>query len=228
MIIKNIVILIIILIILIFFQFYQTTSKNNKQNNKNNKKFNIVLEKKRNIFNLCLRDMKKIMGENNQEFFLVSGTLLGCIREQDFIPYDDDIDIGIFYNKFNQNIINKIIESKKFKLKYQRGDIKESYELTFKHYSGVNIDIFLYYRINLNFYYYATFNSICDYKEKKYCKWGRHIIGLTKVNFKNTEYLIPSNYEQYLKEEYGNDWRIPKKMSYTEALTTGGYKNLIN
>ena len=44
-------------------------------------------------FTECLCDMKKILDENNQEFFLICGTLLGCIRNNDFIPYDIDIDI---------------------------------------------------------------------------------------------------------------------------------------
>ena len=42
--------------------------------------------------------MKKTLDENNQEFFLMAGTLLGCIRNHDFISHDGDIDIGIFYD----------------------------------------------------------------------------------------------------------------------------------
>lgn len=43
---------------------------------------------------LCTID--DICKENNIKYFLDSGTLLGSVREKDFIPWDDDMDIKIF------------------------------------------------------------------------------------------------------------------------------------
>jgi phosphorylcholine metabolism protein LicD len=48
-----------------------------------------------------IKDFTEISNKHNIDYCLMFGLLLGLIRHQDFIPWDDDIDIVVFeYDKF--------------------------------------------------------------------------------------------------------------------------------
>lgn len=51
---------------------------------------------------MILKDFIKICEENNLTYFVYSGTLLGTIRHQGFIPWDDDIDVVMFRKDFDK------------------------------------------------------------------------------------------------------------------------------
>lgn len=71
-----------------------------------------------------LKIVDKVCRENNIEYWLEAGTLLGAVRHQGFIPWDDDIDISVPAGNYLQLIAALDTESK------------------------VNKDIFLYYEHN--------------------------------------------------------------------------------
>lgn len=179
-------------------------------------------------FSRCLSDMKKILDKNNTSFFLCYGTLLGQRRENKFIEYDHDIDIGIIRNNYDNSVKDKILESGLFKFNKEFGNLKDCYECSFIHKAtNTPIDIFIFYKIKDDLYYSASHTGICNYTKYGYCKWGRHLRGFKYINFMNESYRVPANTDEFLVESYGKDWNIPKQFNYTDGILLGHYKNMI-
>ena len=79
-----------------------------REQNKMRKEINI--EEKKKILLQMLEEIDEFCANNDISYFLVGGTLLGAIRHNGFIPWDDDIDIGMPRADYNRFI--KIYKSK--------------------------------------------------------------------------------------------------------------------
>lgn len=157
-------------------------------------------------------------------YFLEGGTLLGLVRDKNLLPWDHDIDFSIkstelekvkklkwylIFNGFKLSIRRSKINIGPFK----KGDIiamkvkpilpyivKEWFFL--KNREHVVCDIFVKKTDGKHYYWQA--------KEKIMRVSCRYHDQYERIDYLGRDIMVPSNYEDYLSEKYG-DWLVPVK-----------------
>jgi len=128
-----------------------------------------------------LMDIKEVLDENGIVFWLFYGTLLGAIRDGDFIRHDTDTDLG-FYFESKENfyiIVDRLIE-KRFRLyRTTCGDNLVSVIRDDEY-----VDCAFFKKENLPFTEMKT------------------------INFLGAEFRIPDNAEKLFVDWYG-EWQDP-------------------
>jgi hypothetical protein len=166
-----------------------------------------------------LLDVKKVLDSLGVQFFLGYGVVLGIVREKDFIPFDDDIDIIITQNLTYKQ--RKEIGYLLFDIGFHGWDdvvwnVYGRFEKAEGGYNGTEktgiIPCKRNVPISIMFYFDNGDEWLCIPKRggipvlaipKKFLEKGRW------VKFKGEQFLIPDPTIEYLEFLYGKDWRTP-------------------
>lgn len=141
------------------------------------------------------------------EVFLVSGTLLGCVREGALLSHDKDVDVGVWKETPRDDVLAAIRRSGRFYLLPSRSP----YTIRIKHVSGVGMDVFVHVRDDDDYWHAGSLMT-----------WHNSPFHLTQVPFLGTQFLVPDDRDTYLTENYGADWRTPKRMFDSAFDTPNG------
>jgi len=160
-----------------------------------------------------LLEIKEVMDEAGVTFFLRQGTCLGAIRDNAFIPWDDDIDVGsvIGLHGLSEETVESVAQTLRergFLLRIERNDyslyvpmIKESLRIDWTCYRVLDNAVFMYPGIRIPV---------------------RFLTDLKEIEFLGERFLVPNPPEEYLEVKYGPDWRVPKQAGdYEEDVLAG-------
>ncbi len=145
-----------------------------------------------------LNTLKKVFEENGIQLILAYGTLLGAIREHDFIGHDNDMDTMI-WRKDMQKGLDLAPELAKYGIKLECYVLPWIFTYS---YNGVTCDI-------------DVINEPIHPLNKRYCLIESQYIQRSffeqteQYEFQGEMHTVPAHPEVLLEYHYGKKWRIP-------------------
>lgn len=147
--------------------------------------------------NRFLPVLKQMMAISDK-FFLMYGTLLGCIRDGEFIEWDDDMDIGILEEDWNDDFIAEL--SKFAQVSVSKHNNRTSKIRLVHDHDHTCLNIMR----DENGDRFFTEGNITLTVPGKYLKEFK------EIDFYDMKVRVPVNAEEFLAWDYG-DWKTPQK-----------------
>lgn len=164
-----------------------------------------------------LKDIIDILNDFNINYFIISGTLLGKIRHDDFIPWDDDIDLIVDKSILNKldNIYNKYGDKINLGMKWD-----SFVKVCYKDIGNEIVNHWKYCLLGKKRSYRWPFIDLFVYDEndekllffKK--EWDKNnFFPYVETNFVGLNVRIPNNPDYFLKINYGENYMKDYKIT---------------
>ena len=152
-----------------------------------------------------LKEAKEILDQLGLPFFLRHGTCLGAVRDQAFIGWDDDLDIGsiIGFHGLTEPLVLQaagIFKERGFEVKIVDSELHISVDM---YKSGTQLDWTCYRIIDDYIYQWPAVQIPASLH-----------VDLKEIDFLGERFMVPNPPQEYLQLKYGPEWQIPKRAGY--------------
>ncbi len=144
--------------------------------------------------NLCL--FKEICDRNSFRFFLAYGTLLGALREKDFIDHDEDIDVAADYAD-KDIFMSMLFELRESGFEVARWDPRGLLSIIR---NNEYIDIYFFKKYNEKLMVNCGMPIPVKFFENQ-----------SSIDFKGVMFNAPSDLVGAMEFWYGKDWQTPAR-----------------
>ncbi|MEN8949674.1 hypothetical protein [Planktotalea arctica] len=158
----------------------------------------------RNVAEAALCEVNSLLRASGIDVFIISGTLLGCVRDGRIFEHDKDFDLGIIGWEDQFSVAQALLSSPNFWFSAKGLKGHELFLLGVVHVpSGYEFDIFFFHDHGDKFKHgiQSRRGYTIHYLFSKF--------ELSEKEFLGQNFLIPDNYQLFLDENYGEDWRTP-------------------
>lgn len=157
--------------------------------------------------------LKQILDSKNIQWGIAFGSLLGVVREHDFIDWDEDIDMYILEEEeiLFKNILWDLRNAGFELIRYERRGLYSICR------NGEYMDFYVLSKIN---------DELRQTKGGGYI-FEKYLQDRIEVDFRGIKLMVPREYDEYLTFQYG-DWRTPVRyynpqMNFKRKVILKGY-----
>jgi phosphorylcholine metabolism protein LicD len=171
-----------------------------------------LLEGKNEIIALkMLKDVTTLLEEHKISYWLEGGTLLGIVRENRLLPWDNDMDISI--KEENLDRLVDALSKLKYRVRYKEFEKDDlPFKKGIKRIVKIRNSKFFFFRGEVTLDIFIKFKKDEEYfwrvGSKKKSVPAVFYDALIPYPFNEKEYLVPKLYKEYLTYRYG-DWKTP-------------------
>ena len=161
-----------------------------------------------------LTDCQNVMNKYGVPIFFIFGTALGTFRDKKLIPWDTDLDVGVYFED-REKIIKAEKELKKLgcyipdycNYYYDRWYIRDKEKIELHLFEKISdMRVYDIYRCNFRYPAYMIDN-------------------LVNIDLYGRTFKIPSDTQKFIELSYGKDWRTPRHGQKTTQIPE--VKNII-
>jgi phosphorylcholine metabolism protein LicD len=147
-----------------------------------------------------LFDLLDLLEKHKITYWFNWGLLLGAYRDKDFIPYDTDMDITVFWE--DRKRVLDLIEPEMKKKGCYIPKVEECFPEDRWYIRDKE-------KIELNFVIKIGDKYVYSPSRSELACPTDYLDNLKSIEFRGRKVPIPNNVEEYLRLSYGDDWKTP-------------------